>query len=130
MAQRGNPAGPTPLGGRLHIPESARMLWSLTALAAFCRRGEASRKHDASASSPYLRTNGVRGRFPCCANLAIQGGRLHLHVASDYSQFARAAPSSPDGATGWDRFFGAWPGTVRVRQSKKTCSYSRYLWSK
>src|SRR5215467_12852709 len=100
MAQRGNPARPTPLGGRLHILVSARMLWSLTAPAAFCRRCEASRKYDASASSRCLRTNGVRERFPCCAVLAIRGGRLHLHVASDYSQLARAAPSSPDGAAG------------------------------
>ena len=47
---------------------------SSTAPAAFCRRGEAFRRCDASASSRCLRTNGARGRFPCCADLAIRGG--------------------------------------------------------
>src|SRR6516164_3716142 len=54
-------------------------------------------------SARCVLTNGVRGRFPCCANLAIQGGRFQLRVTSDCSQSVKAAPPSPDGATGWGR---------------------------
>src|SRR5262245_32657512 len=90
------------------------MLRSLTALVAFCRRGEASRRYDASTSSRCTPTNGVLGRFPCCADLAIRGGRLQLRVRSDCSQSVKATLPWPDASLPaaiqcWQCFSASYP---------------------